>query len=282
MSHTTTRRKKSSRPAASGRTLARQADKYDLYQRSVQEAEAEVRFFDRVYRHYFKAKPRILREDFCGTFAVCCEWAKKPGRIAHGVDLDPEPLNWGISHNLSKLSDAARERVYLHQADVRLVSKVKVDVLAAENFSYWIFKTREELLRYFRIAYRNLADQGVMVLDMMGGGECYVEDHRDIRKCDGFEYIWEQHRFDPITHDATFFIHFRFKDGSRIKRAFRYDWRFWTIPEVRELLTEAGFEQVDVYWEGSTEKGEGDGIFRRRKSAESDPSWIAYLAAVKR
>ena len=38
----------------------------------------------------------ILREDFCGTFAICCEWAKSGATFeAHGVDLDPEPLQYG-------------------------------------------------------------------------------------------------------------------------------------------------------------------------------------------
>jgi hypothetical protein len=50
---------------------------------------------------------------------------------------------------------------------------------------------------------------------------------------------------------------------------------------VRELLEEAGFSRVDVYWEGTAENGEGNGIYRRRKHAEADPSYIAYVVGVK-
>ncbi len=268
------------------KTLAQEADKYVLYQESVQDPGHEVDFFDKVFKSEFKRKPRVLREDFCGTFAICCLWAKKKDRIAIGVDLDPEPLAWGREHNLSKLKEEAQQRVTLLQEDVRSNGQVKADILAAQNFSFWIFKTRAGLLEYFKTAYRNLAEEGVMVLDMMGGPECLEENHEDIRKYGkgkkAFKYVWDQARYDPITHDATFHIHFRFKDGSSLEPAFTYEWRFWSIPEVRELLLEAGFPEVHVYWEGVDEDGEGDGKWKKRKSAASDPSWIAYMTAVKR
>ena len=271
--------------STSNATQAQLADKYVLYQESVQDPGHEVDFFDKAYKAEFGKKPVTLREDFCGTFAICCLWAKKKGRVAIGVDLDPEPLDWGRQHNLAKLKPEAQERVTLLQDDVRSVSQVKADVLAAQNFSFWIFKTRSELLAYFQAAYRNLGPQGLMILDMMGGYECFQEGHQDIHAYgkgkNSFKYVWDQARFDPMTHDATFHIHFRFKDGSQLSPAFTYDWRFWSIPEVRELLTEAGFGQIHVYWEGTDSDGDGDGKWKKRKSATSDPAWIAYLSAVK-
>ncbi len=71
------------------------------------------------------------------------------------------------------------------------------------------------------------------------------------------------------------------KDGSRIRRAFAYDWRLWILPEVRDLLLEAGFTGVEVYWEGTDgETGEGNNIFTRRERAIDDPAWIAYIVAI--
>jgi len=264
-------------------TLASQADKYDLYLQSVQEPDHEARFLNRIYKDAYGRPARILREDFCGTFAVCCSWVRgRPKRKAIGVDIDPEPLEWGKRHNLKKLSEKAQRRLELIQDDVRSVTGPKADVVAAQNFSFCIFKTRDTLRAYFASAMQNLKPEGVLLLDMMGGPETLEEDTEDVHQQKGFKYIWEQNRFDPITHHTTCFIHFRFKDGSELEQAFRYDWRLWTIPELRELLLEAGFRESWVYWEGTDRKtGEGNDVFRRRDHAESDPAWIAYIVGVK-
>ncbi|MFA9479292.1 class I SAM-dependent methyltransferase [Phycisphaerales bacterium AB-hyl4] len=274
-------KRKKQKKTRNGTLTAKTADKYKLYQRAVQEPEHEVAFFDRVYRSIFGRTPTLLREDFCGTFAICCSWAKKRGRTAIGVDLDPEPLAWGREHNLAKLPEAARERVTIYEQDVRKVNGFKAEVLSAQNFSFWIFHTRKELLEYFKAAYRNIAKEGILVMDMMGGPECMEEDHTDERRFSDFTYVWEQARYNPITHSGTWNIHFDFDDGTRLNKAFTYDWRFWSIPEVRELLEEAGFSQSFVYWEGEGEKGEGDGVWRKTTNAPSDPAWIAYIVATK-
>jgi SAM-dependent methyltransferase len=273
------RRKGKGRKGKRKGTLAAAADRYDLYQRSVQEPECEIEFFDRVYLAIHGRPPRVLREDFCGTFAVSCEWAKKPGRVAYALDLDPEPLAWGRERNLARLDPEAQARVHPLEADVRSDAPEKADVIAAQNFSFWVWKTRAELRTYFEAARRNLAEGGLLVLDLMGGGDCWKEGHVDKRKYEGFRYEWEQERFDPISHHVRMKIHYAFKDGSRIDDAFVYDWRFWTLPEVREVLAEAGFSQSVVYWEGEEEDGEGDGRFDPVETAENDPTWIAYLVA---
>jgi len=293
-------RKKKDKPADLP-TMASVADKYVLYQLSVQEPEHEVEFFDRIYEQRHGRKPTILREDFCGTFAVCCEWVKLGAdRRAVGVDLDPEPLDWGRAHNLSKVPEDRQQNIELRQDDVRTIdTSGGADILAAQNFSFWYFKTRAAVVDYFKVAHANLAEGGMMVIDMMGGGECYEEDHRDIRSIGGydkamkdrsdappmkfgkFKYIWEQHSYNPINHDASFFIHFKFKDGSMIERAFEYHWRFWTIAEVCELLREAGFSDAQIYWEQEDEDGDGNGEWEVVTDAASDPSWIAYIVGVR-
>lgn len=288
---------------------AKTADKYDLYLRSVQEPLAEIDFFDRVYRKEYGKKALLLREDFCAAAAVCCEWVRTmKGRRAVGYDLDPVVLKWGTEHNLSKLTAEEQKRVKLVQGDVRDASPEKADIIAAENFSFFIFKTRDTLREYFKAALNNLGPKGLLVTDMMGGGDCMKEHNEDVRKIkiekDGiigipfskgvtppkdhreydrmsFKYIWEQDTFNPITHHGTYFIHFRFKNGSELSNAFRYDWRLWSVPEVRELMLEAGFSRADVYWEGPGEDGLGDGIFKRKEKVENDDVWIAYVVGVK-
>ncbi|QNN23868.1 class I SAM-dependent methyltransferase [Planctomycetales bacterium ZRK34] len=264
------------------KTMAEKADPLDLYLKSVQEPSVEVKFFQRAFKKEYGRQPALLREDFCGTAAICYQWVKKhPERRALGVDIDPVPLAWGLDNLTEKLTKEEVGRVKLMQEDVRHISEEKADVLAAQNFSFWIFKTRAALVEYFKAAHDNLAEQGVFVTDMMGGSEVYQDETEETTKKKGFTYVWEQAHFNPITSDAQFYIHFRFKDGSELTRAFEYDWRLWTIPEVVEAMTEAGFKRVDVYWEDEDEDGEGTGVFRVRKHASADAAWIAYVVGVK-
>ena len=74
-------------------------------------------------------------------------------------------------------------------------------------------------------------------------------------------------------------IHFDFSDGSSIRKAFTYDWRLWSIPEVRELLLEAGFSKVHVYWEKTDDEGDGIGAFWEPKRVDNDEVWWTFLAA---
>jgi hypothetical protein len=74
-------------------------DKYAYYRHSVQGPAGQVVVLERFYSEARGgAKPRILREDFCGTFDNCCAWVRRgPERRAVGVDLDPEPLAYGCA-----------------------------------------------------------------------------------------------------------------------------------------------------------------------------------------
>lgn len=268
------------------RTMAEKADKFVCYQKSVQSPDHEVDFFEKAYQDEYKKKPYTLREDFCGTFSVCCEWVKSnTRRTAIGVDLCAETLQWGRDNNLAKLSEAQQNRIRLIEQDVRKRNRPQVDVLAAQNFSFWIFKTRAAVVDYFKAARANLNANGMMVMDMMGGGDCYIEGHVDKRMIGkgkkAFRYDWKQESFNPITHDASFSINFKFKDGSRLKKAFEYHWRFWTIPEVQEMLDEAGFSKSFVYWDVDEDDESDDEQWERAETASSDPCWIAYIVAYK-
>lgn len=265
-------------------SMAEEADKFDCYQKSVQEPEHEIEVFDIAFREAYGKKPISLREDFCGTFAVSCEWVKShKNRWGIAVDICPDTLQWGIHNNQSKLKPETLKRIEVLNQDVRSSSKRLVDVLAAQNFSFWIFKTRKEVVDYFKIILMNLDEQGIVVLDMMGGKECYATDTTEKRTVvkghKGFKYHWEQAYFNPITGDCSFYIHFKFADGSKMKKAFEYHWRFWTIPEVKEMLAEAGFRKSLVYWDIAPEDEEAE--WKAVNKAPNDDSWLCYIVGVK-
>ncbi|MBC8423674.1 class I SAM-dependent methyltransferase [bacterium] len=256
------------------------ADPHWLYENAVQNPEAEVEFIDRVYSGEFGRRPRRLREDFCGTLNLGCAWVReREDNTVVGVDLDGPTLDWGREHNVRPLG-AATSRVTMIQDDVRNVSQPPAEVLAATNFSWWGFHTREELLGYLRNCRRSLMEDGMLMLDIYGGPEAQVLQFEE-RDCEGFTYVWDQDHYNPITHEYRCKIHFRFDDGSEITDAFEYHWRLWSVPEVRDLLLDAGFRKVEVYWEGADEEGEPDGDFQVSEEGDTSPAWVAYIVAFR-
>ena len=266
-------------------TLASTADRHLLYELSVQCAEAEVDFVDHAFKRLRKRKAKLLREDFCGTANVCCEWVKRGNkRHAIGIDLDPEVLDWGRDNNLARLSEKKRQRITLLKENVLEVKTEQPDIISAMNFSYWLLQDRASLKTYFESVYTALKDDGVFFLDAYGGYDSHkeiVEERAIDDGGDGFTYIWEQAAFDPITHIMDCHIHFAFPDGSELRNAFSYQWRLWTVPEVRDLLQECGFKRITVYWQGWDKHGEPDGDFKPAKHADADAGWICYLSAEK-
>ncbi len=278
--------KKSRRRAAlrKPRYTARTADPFELYQLAVQSPEADLSFVARHYRRERGRDPLHMREDFCGTALLCATWAKsRDDRTAEGFDLDAKTLAWGRERNLKPIGKAA-ERVTLHQSDVRDRGDRPADIRLAQNFSWSIFRTRKELGAYFKSVYKNLAKDGLFALDLYGGTEATEEMEEERRIEEGFTYVWDQARYMPGTSDYTCFIHFRFRDGSELKHAFTYEWRLWTMPEVKELLAEAGFQDVRAYFEQSNGGDEGSGVYRRDetgKTCQNCAGWVAYVLAFR-
>lgn len=271
---------------------AQYADKHDLYQRAVQCVEAEINFVDRVYTTRRGKRAVWLREDFCGTANTSCEWVRRrKTNRAVGLDLHQPTLDWGVKHNLSKLNDDQRSRLELRRHDVmeaRAGDEGGFDAVLAMNFSYWCFKQRSTLKRYFEAVRASLKPDGILFLDIFGGSDSMkeVQEPRRIPARPGggygsppFTYVWDHFKYDPVSGDLLCYIHFRFADGSEIKRAFKYDWRLWTISEVRDVLADAGFRRTTVYWEGTDKRGKGNGIFRAAEHGEACQSFIAYITA---
>lgn len=274
-----------SRPATRRRVQKKNPDrvfdKYEYYHRSVQSAESDVVFLRKTYKELRGREPQTLREDFCGTFSLSCEWVKlAPKFEAFGVDLDPEPLEYGRSHNLSNLKADQQKRVHLQEGNVLTSKLPTADLAIAMNFSYFVFKDRDVMKSYFANVYKSLKKDGVFVVDVFGGSQCHdeIEESTDHKS---FKYYWDQTGFDPVTNRALFHIHFKPKGQKKVERVFTYDWRMWSIPELRELMSEVGFKKTHVYWEGTTKSGEGDGVFTRTEKGEACLSWIAYIAAEK-
>ncbi len=259
---------------------ASQADPNYLYQESVQDPEAELDFVSQTWSQLRNRSLELLREDFCGTANTACEWIRRgDDHHAIGVDLDDEVLEWGRRHNILALLEDQQQRISLIHDDVVYAESPLVDAVLAMNFSYYLFTERPELLEYFRSVHSGLADDGIFFLDAYGGYDA-PKEIEETRECEGFSYIWEQAAFNPIDAGMTCHIHFEFSDRSRMDRAFTYHWRLWTLPEITEVLDEAGFREVVVYWEGTDAvTNEGDGVYEPATVGDADPGWVCYIVA---
>ena len=273
----------SAKSASKHQTMADKADIHELYELSVQNVEHEIEFLQATFKSLIGRTAYMFREDFCGTASASCQWVRQgSGFQAIGVDIEPSVLEWGRLNRVAKLDPENQARVSLIEADVLTVETPKVDLLAAFNFSFFIFDTRNSLRAYFEKAHAALKDDGVFFCDMFGGPEAQEETKEKTKHEEhGFSYIWHQAKFHPVTNFIRCHIHFHFKDGSKIKEAFTYEWRLWSAPEIKELLLEAGFSKATVYWEGEDEDGEGNGEFTPDEKGEADLAWIAYVVAEK-
>eukprot|EP00850_Spirogloea_muscicola_P018133 SM000163S02301 [mRNA] locus=s163:34909:36904:- [translate_table: standard] len=161
------------------------------------------------------------------------------------------------------------------------------DITCAFNFSICCLHNRQDLLKYFCLVRKGLSlNGGVFALDLYGGtsSECALKLRRPFGdftvsvaqplhsprlsacfsgsrpvKADSYvlpeesvqpggQYTWEQEAFDTLTRMTRISIHFHLIKSKRVmRRAFTYQWRLWTLPEVRECLLEAGFKQVH-FW----------------------------------
>lgn len=265
--------------------MADSADRHLLYQQSVQDVEAEIDFVEQTWGELRKRPATFLREDFCGTANTACEWVSRDdGHHAVGIDLDEEVLEWGRLHRLSELDPEQSEHIELLLEDVLHARPGLADIVLAMNFSYYLFLKRDDLREYFENALDGLVSDGILFLDAYGGYEAPMEltEPRECLDDDGneFTYIWEQAEFNPINSCMTCHIHFEFPDKSRMENAFTYHWRLWTLPEIREILYEAGFSKVGIYWEGTDkETNEGNGIYTPSEVGDADPGWVCYIVA---
>lgn len=218
-----------------------QHDRHDLYELCVQSPKDLVPLLRAIHAN----GPTTLGEDFAGTAAVSHLWVQRDGCEAIAVDHDEETLSRRGRH----------ERIAKHAADVREIN-TPCDLLFVGNFSIGYLHTRRELVEYLAHCRKRLASSGgVFVCDTYGGESAYTLGgvHRAHPMPGGklCRYTWEQHTADPTTGMVTNLIHFRVERAGviefELEDAFVYEWRLWSIPELRDAMADAGFSDTQVY-----------------------------------
>ncbi len=256
-------------------------EKYALYEASVQNPKSDIGFINREYKKLFGKLPLVLREDFCGTGAMACAWvAQSPKHKAHGIDLDMEPISYGVENHLFKLKDEQQKRMEYILGNVMADYDFKADVVVAFNFSYFLFKERAMLVKYFSKVRKHLKKDGAFFIDLFGGTQARQLLEESAKHKD-HTYYWDCDFYNPLTSDVLYHIHFKtHKDGVKHEKVFTYDWRMWDARELQDVLKDAGFRETTIYWEGEDKEGSGNGVFKRAKNVENCESWVTYISAL--
>lgn len=165
------------------------------------------------------------------------------------------------------------------------------DIVCAFNYSCCCLHSRHQLVSYFTYALASLSRKGgIFVMDLYGGtsSECEL---RMQRKFPNFTYIWEQAGFDIIQRKTRISLHFTLRNQQKkLRHAFSYSWRLWSLPEIKDCLEEAGFRSVH-FWirqmpdSEDIKSMEGFGVGRDAKyeevtSFQQQDSWNAYIVGV--
>ncbi|WCJ41805.1 S-adenosyl-L-methionine-dependent methyltransferases superfamily protein [Euphorbia peplus] len=301
--------------------------KFLLYQQSVQSPKGDISYLQKFFLMYIGGRvPLHFQEDFCGTALLSTEWLRSDSRrTAIGVDLDVEALKWCMENNINKIGADCSSRISLFHGDVlqpseakllriepqELIDKVTLeeqkanpekhfkrniplpsrDIVCAFNFSCCCLHKRADLVLYFEHVLDTLSKKGgIFVMDLYGGtsseGKLRLQ-----RRFPNFTYIWEQAEFDIIERKTRISLHFHLqKQQKKLRHAFSYSWRLWSLPEIRDCLEEAGFQSIH-FWLRQTpdsednKSTEGFGVgrdikYEEVKTFEQQDSWNAYVVAV--
>ncbi|EEF38510.1 uncharacterized protein LOC8271896 isoform X1 [Ricinus communis] len=165
------------------------------------------------------------------------------------------------------------------------------DIVCAFNYSCCCLHKRADLVLYFKHVLDALSKKGgLFVMDLYGGtsseGKLRLQ-----RRFPNFTYIWEQAEFNIIERKTRISLHFHLqKQQKKLRHAFSYSWRLWSLPEIRDCLEEAGFKSIH-FWlrrmpdskDNRSVEGFGFGRdikYEEVKTFEQEDSWNAYIVAV--
>ena len=280
-------------------------DQLELYRWAVQDPETHAVVLRTMYQRLRPGRqPVVLREDFAGTSAESVAWViLQHGRRAIAVDLDGSTLEWAQRRAIRLLGPLASEITFV-QGDVRSVGPPAVphaDIISVLNYSILYQRETEELLSYLRHAINGLAPGGILVLNLFGGADA-VQPGTTQRQVTptprlstespipAFEYLWEVRSYDRTSQRLDCRIHFVVPDPSapghtrEVRKAFRYDWRLWSVHELFEACAQAGFSDVQV-WRHTYDPSRGAaGVFLGCVEPDSLPAlekWSAYIVACR-
>jgi len=269
-------------------------DAWDCYELCVQSPRHVSAFLRGVHAN----EPTVLREDFCGTAALATRWcedgaARGEHARALGVDLDEAALQRGRAR---AATSGVAHAVHLVRGDCLPGCALAppddgADVIFVGNFSIGYIHDRRLLLDYLKVCRSRLQrgqggfGGGVFVCDLYGGASAFTlggfERRHPSRGREVIRYAWAHEAADPATGMVRNAISFRVElDGEVVQelpRAFVYEWRLWSLPELRDACAEAGFISTHLYKDVNVAPGQAP--IEVASPDELGADWIVLLAA---
>lgn len=236
----------------------RSVNRFDLYQLAVQSCDIQVRFLRALHAN----EPQVLADDFSGPAGLARAWLTLNDRYAAvATDTDDIPLAHAFVRTAEDLGNATLRRLALQRASV-LEAGGHADIIAALNFAVCELPSRQQLVTYFRHAQFRLNSQGIIVIDTYAGPSAFdTGSYTQIIETPAGEltYQWEQRAADPMSGRVSNSIHITLPTGEHLEDLFVYDWRLWSVPEIREALREANFRHTEVHIDyGQALDGDGN------------------------
>ncbi|OMO89143.1 hypothetical protein COLO4_19912 [Corchorus olitorius] len=216
----------------------------------------------------------------------------KPQELIQNIQLKESDDNSKIAAIEPKMSEgsASLSNQESIKADFILPAR---DIVCAFNYSCCCLHKRAELVMYFKHVLEALSKKGgIFVMDLYGGTSS-EQSLRLQRKFPNFTYTWEQAEFDIIERKTRISLHYHLhKQQKKLRHAFSYSWRLWSLPEIKDCLEEAGFRSVHFWLRKMPDASEmrsteGFGIgrdvkYEEVKSFQQEDAWNAYIVAVNK
>ncbi|XP_021278272.1 uncharacterized protein LOC110412131 [Herrania umbratica] len=214
----------------------------------------------------------------------------KPQELIRNIQLEESDDNSKIAAielNMHEDSTASSKEEFI-QAESEIPAR---DIVCAFNYSCCCLHKRVELVLYFKHVLEALSRKGgIFVMDLYGGTSS-EQSLRLQRRFPNFTYTWEQAEFDIIERKTRISLHFHLqKQQKKLRHAFSYSWRLWSLPEIKDCLEEAGFRSVHFWLRKMPDtreirRTEGFGIgqdvkYEEVKSFQQEDAWNAYIVAV--
>lgn len=216
------------------------ADIYDILMKDT-EYQSWADFYSEIFKKY-GLNPKLVLDLGCGT-GTLTEIMSKRGYDMTGIDSSCMMLDKAL-----KKSDG--KTLYLNQdmTDFELYGTMGAIVSSLDCINY--ITDEDDLYRVFKLVNNYLDYDGVFIFDIntkyklknILNGHCYTYDE------DGIYYTWESF-YDDKSELCDFYLTFFVEDEDlKYTRINEYQTeRAWEQEKLNELLTSAGFSDVEFY-----------------------------------